>query len=132
MVTIENNKRCFVYLWLRLERTRQLLNAQGKRFCIRNVLKSWFGTEATDDFIWEVCHKAAVDDVPQEGWNELPLPSLYPRKHREMLRAIVATRLGISYWKINLKALDRAYSIAFPESTAINVGKKRVKGNVVS
>jgi hypothetical protein len=113
-----------VYLWLRLESTRQLLNAQGKRFCIRNVLKSWFGTEATDDFIWEVCHKAAVDDVPQEGWNELPLPSLYPRKHRELLRAIVATRLGISYWKINLNALDKAYSVAFPESTAINVNKK--------
>ena len=124
MVTIENNKRCFVYLWLRLERTRHHLNAQGRRFCIRNVLKSWFGTEATDDFIWEVCHKATVDDVPQEGWNELPLPSLYPRKHRELLRAIVATRLGISYWKINLNALDKAYSVAFPESTAINVNKK--------
>ena len=131
MITIENNKRCFVYLWLRLESTRQLLNAQGKRFCIRNVLKSWFGTAATDDFIWEVCHKAAVDDVPQEGWNELPLPSLYPRKHRELLRAIVATRLGISYfYGVNLNALDKAYSVAFPESTAINVGKKRVESNV--
>ena len=65
----------------------------------------------------------------QEGWNELPPPSLYPRKHREFLRAIVAVRLGISYWKVNLKALDAAYSIAFPNSTPINVNKKskRVK-----
>jgi hypothetical protein len=61
----------------------------------------------------------------QEGWNELPLPSLYPRNHRELLRAIVAVKMGISYWRINLKALDAAYSIAFPNSTSINVNKKK-------
>jgi len=33
-------------------------------------------------------------------------------------------QLGISYWKVNLKALDKAYSIAFPNSTPINVNKK--------
>ena len=66
-----------------------------QRFCIRNVLKSWFPAEATDDlpsashltlghqqaslhgprsfddFIWKVCHLSE-----QEGWNELPPPSL--------------------------------------------------------
>ena len=125
MIEIQNSQECFVQLWLRLERTRRLLGGQYKRFCIRNVLKAWFGYEATSDFIWEVCHLAAVDDEPQEGWNELPLPSLYPRKHRELLRAIVAVRLGISYWKINQKALDKAYSIVFPNSTPINVNKKK-------
>ena len=124
MITIENSQECFVGLWRKLERTRQLLGGQYKRFCIRHVLKAWFGGEATDDFIWNVCHKAVVDDEPQEGWNELPAPSLYPRKHRELLRAIVAVRLGISYYKVNLKALDSAYSIAFPHSTPINVNKK--------
>ena len=103
-----------------LERTRRLLRGQYKRFCIRHVLRSWFGVEATDDFIWEVCRKCE-----QEGWDELPLPSLYPRKHRELLRAIVSVKLGISYYKINLKALDKAYSIAFPKSTPINVNKKK-------
>ena len=122
---IENNQEYFVQLWRRLERTRRLLGGQYKRFCIRNVLKAWFGYEASDDFIWEVCHRAAVDDEPQEGWNALPLPSLYPRKHRELLRAIVSVRLGISNYKVNLKALDKAYSIAFPESTTINVNKKK-------
>ena len=117
---IENTQECFVQLWLRLERTRRLLGGQYKRFCIRNVLKSWFPAEANDNFIWEVCHLCE-----QEGWNELPLPSLYPRKHRELLRAIVAVRLGISYYKIDLKALDAAYSIAFPNSTPINVNKKK-------
>ena len=120
MIVIQNNQECFVRLWLRLERTRQFLKGQYRRFCIRNVLKSWFGYEASDDFIWEVCHLCE-----QEGWNELPLPSLFPRNHRELLRAIVAVRLGISFYRIDLKALDSAYSIVFPKSTAINVNKKR-------
>ena len=124
-MNIENNQECFVQLWRKLERTRRLLGGQYKRFCIRNVLKAWFGYEASDDFIWEVCHRAAVDDEPQEGWNALPLPSLYPRKHRELLRAIVSVRLDISKYKVNLKALDKAYSIVFPESTTINVNKKK-------
>ena len=120
MVKIENNQECFVQLWRMLERTRRLLGGQYKRFCIRNVLKAWFGYEATDDFIWEVCMFCE-----QEGWNELPPPSLYPRKHRELLRAVVAVRLGISFYKkVNLKALDKAYSIAFPNSTPIDVNKK--------
>ena len=117
---IENTQECFVMLWRKLERTRRLLGGQHKRFCIRNVLKSWFGYEANDNVIWEVCHLC-----DQEGYNELPIPSLYPRKHRELLRAIVSVQLGISYYKINLKALDKAYSIAFPNSTPINVNKKR-------
>ena len=73
------------------------------------MLKAWFGYEATDDFIWEVCQLSE-----QEGWNELPI----------LLRAIVAVRLGISFYKIDLKALDKAYSIAFPTSTPINKNKK--------
>ncbi len=120
MVKIENNQDCFVQLWHRLERTRRFLGGQYKRFCIRNLLKSWFGGEATDDMIWEVCHLCE-----QEGWNELPLPSLYPRKHRELLRAIVAVSTGISFWRIDLKALDSAYSVAFPHSTPLNVNKKK-------
>ena len=120
MMEIQNNQECFVQLWLRLERTRRLLGGQYKRFCIRRVLKSWFGFEANDDFIWEVCSRCG-----QEGWNELPLPSLYPRKHRELLRAIVSVKLGISYYKVDLKALDAAYSIAFPKSTPLNVNKKK-------
>ena len=117
-----NTQECFVQLWLRLERTRHLLGGQYKRFCIRRVLKTWFGYEANDNFIWEVCSRCN-----QEGWNELPLPSLYPRKHRELLRAIVSVKLGISYFRVDLKALDTAYSIAFPKSTPLNVNKKKVK-----
>ena len=121
-MNVENNQECFVLLWRKLERTRRLLGGQYKRYCIRNVLKTWFGYEANDDFIWQVCHLSE-----QEGWNELSAPSLYPRQHRELLRAIVAVRTGISYYKIDLKALDSAYSIAFPNSTPINVNKKKRK-----
>ena len=120
MMEIQNTQECFVQLWLRLERTRRLLQGQYKRFCIRRVLKSWFGLEADDNFIWEVCSRCE-----QAGLDELPLPSLYPRKNRELLRAIVSVKLGISYYKIDLKALDAAYSIAFPKSTPINVNKKK-------
>ena len=120
MIEIENSQACFVQLWRKLERTRQLLGRQYKRFCIRNVLRSWFGGEATDDYIWEVCNRC-----DQAGWDELPPPSLYPRKHRELLRAIVAVKTGISFHKIDLKALDAAYCIAFPNSTPINVNKKK-------
>ena len=119
-MNIDNTQECFVQLWLRLERTRRLLGGQYKRFCIRRVLKTWFGFEANDNFIWEVCSRC-----DQEGWNELQAPSLYPRKHRELLRAIVSLKTGISFYKVDLKALDKAYSIAFPESTPINVNKKK-------
>ena len=125
MVKIENNKECFVQLWRRLERTRQMLGAQYKRFCIRNVLKAWFGVQATDDFIWEVCHHTIVDDEWACGNDMLKPPSLYPRKHREFLRAIVAVSLGITLRKVDLKALDAAYSEAFPNSTPLNVNKKK-------
>ena len=126
---IENTQDCFVQLWLRLERTRRLFQAQYKRFCIRRVLQAWFGVEATDDFIWEVCHLASEMLEEEEavyGWDQLPRPKLHPRKHRELLRAIVAARLRIGMRKVNLRALDAAYSIAFPKSTPINVNKKRL------
>ncbi len=120
MIQVENSQQSFVLLWLLLERTRRLLGCQCKRYCIRNVLKAWFGPAANDNMIWEVCHQC-----DQEGWNELQKPSLYPRQHRELLRAIVAVRTGISYYKIDLKALDSAYSIAFPHSTPLNINKKK-------
>ena len=122
---ISNNQACFVQLWRRLERTRQMLGGQYKRFCIRNVLKAWFGPLATDDFIWEVCHHTIVDDEWACGNDMLKPPSLYPRKHREFLRAIVAVSLGITLRKVDLKALDAAYREAFPNSTPLNVNKKK-------
>ena len=125
MITIENTQECFVQLWLQLERTRRLLAGQYKRFCIRHILKSWFGTQANDDFIWEVCQRTIIDDESVCGYDALPPPSLHPRMHRELLRAIVSVCLGIGMRKVNLKALDSAYSIAFPNSTPIHVNKKK-------
>ena len=132
MNEIENTQECFVRLWRKLERTRRLLGGQHKRFCIRNVLKAWWGDEATDDVVWEVCRRASLmlesdndDYKPVYGNDLLPLPSLYPRKHRELLRAIVSVTLDIGMRKVDLKALDAAYSIAFPQSTPMNVNKKK-------
>ena len=125
---IQNNKECFVQLWLQLERTRQLFGMQYKRFCIRRVLRSWMPIEATDDFIWEVCDKTSLGfGDPIYGYDELPPPSLKPRKSREFLRALVAQKLGIGVRQVSLKELDKAYSIVFPRSTKINVNKKKHK-----
>ena len=125
MIEIRNDYECFVQLWLRLERTRQMFGMQYKRFCIRRVLQSWLGSEATDDFVWEVCFNTVVDEQQMYGYDILPAPSLHPRKSREFLRALVAVKLGIGMRKVDLKALDRAYSAAFPHSTPLNVNKKR-------
>jgi hypothetical protein len=38
---------------------------------------------------------------------------------------LVSVTLGIGIRKVSLHALDRAYSIAFPNSTPINVNKKK-------
>ena len=127
MITIENNYECFVALWRQLERTRQLFGMQYRRFCIRRVLVSWLGSEATDDLIWEVCFNTVVDGEQLYGLDELPAPALHPRASREFLRALVAVRLGIGMRKVDLKALDRAYSEAFPHSTPLNVNKKKKK-----
>ena len=121
---IQNTKECFVQLWLLLKRTRRFLRGKHNRFCIRHILKLWFDSEATDQFIWEVCR-----ECEQEGWNELPPPSLYPRPHRELLRALVAVKLGLSARKVHLHELDAAYSIAFPNSTPLNVNKKKRMGH---
>ena len=125
MIPVENTQECFVQLWLRLERTRQLLAGQYKRFCIRNILRSWFGLRATDDFIWEVCFKGTTGELTLNGMDKLPPPTLAPRKHRELLRALVAVYLNIGMRKVHLSELDKAYSQAFSESTPINVNKKK-------
>ena len=127
MITITNTQECFVLLWRKLEHTRCLLGGQCRRFCIRNVLKSWMGPEATDNLIWDVCREATLsldENNPLCGWDELPPPSLHPLRHREWLRALVALRLGIGMRKVDLHALDRAYTVAFPHSTPINKSKK--------
>ena len=125
MIEIRNDYECFVALWRKLERTRQMLGMQYRRFCIRRVLVSWFGSEATDDFIWEVCFNTVVDGEQMYGLDEIPAPMLHPRASREFLRAVVAVRLGIGMRKVDLKALDRAYSEAFPYSTPLNISKKK-------
>ena len=127
MIEIRNDYDCFVALWRQLERTRQLFGMQYRRFCIRRVLVSWLGDEATDDMIWEVCFNTVVDDEQMYGLDLLPAPALHPRACREFLKALVAVRLGIGVRKVDLKALDKAYSEAFPHSTPLNVAKKKRK-----
>ena len=91
------------------------------------MLKTWFLGEAN-----ERLYLGGVQPL-WSSWlgRTSSAVALSPRKHHELLRAIVAIKTGISYYKIDLKALDSAYSIAFPTSTPINVNKKR-KDNVAT
>ena len=123
IMLIENTKECFVQLWQQLERTRQLLGGQHRRFCARHILKSWLGLTATDDFIWEVCLRASRTGHEVCGYDELP-PSTHPRVHREILIALVQVSLKIGKQNVRLRELDEAYRIAYPNSTPLNVGKK--------
>lgn len=119
-IEIENTEECFVQLWRLIRRSRRVMRLNCKHFCIRRILQLWFDGQANNEFIWQVCNMCG-----QCGWDRLPSPSLYPRQHREFLRAVVAARLGISYYQVNLRAIDRAYSKVFINSTPINVNKKK-------
>ena len=92
---IQDTETCYLQLWLMLESTRLSLREQYKRYCIRNICL-----------------------------NELPLPDVDPRPHRELLRATVAAILKTGMNGINLMALDRAYRIAYPDGITLNVNKK--------
>ena len=52
--------------------------------------------------------------------NSLSVPA-----RSEFLRALVAYKLGIGVRQVDLKAFDAAYRVAFPNSTPINVNKKK-------
>lgn len=119
-IEIENTEECFVQLWRLIRRSRRVMRLNCKHFCIRRILQLWFDGQANNEFIWQVCNMCG-----QCGWDRLPSPSLYPRQHREFLRAVVAVRLGISFYQVNLRAIDRAYSKVFINSTPINVNKKK-------
>ena len=119
-IEIENTEECFVQLWRLIRRSRRVMRLNCKHFCIRRILQLWFDGQANNEFIWQVCNMCG-----QCGWDKLPSPSLYPRQHREFLRAVVAVRLGISFYQVNLRAIDKAYSKVFINSTPINVNKKK-------
>ena len=125
-IEIRNTQECFVALWRELERTRRDFWMRGRRFCVRRIVQSWLGPEATDDFIWEVCEQASSYlEEPLYGYDLLPRPTLFPQRSREFLRALVATKLGISIRDVRLGPLNAAFSIAFPQCTAINTEKKK-------
>ena len=97
-------------------------------------MRSWFSRGALprpkgeeisfDDLVWQVCRLTSPDgDIL--GWTELPPPSLAPRVHREMIRALTQVALGLNYQQVKLKELDEAYCKVFSHSASLNVRKRR-------
>ena len=60
----------------------------------------------------------------EDGWRAAFVLLTRTYYHKYRLYTIVSVKTGISYYKVDLKALDRAYSVAFPKLTSINVNKK--------
>lgn len=121
---MNNDYDSFVRLWLKLDSTRQMFLQQGHCFCIRRILQFWaregfIPSPLDEEKVFSICRKCSV-----LGYDVLPSPGLYPRQHREFLRALVSELLGIGVRGINLRALDSAYREAFPHSIPINVVKK--------
>lgn len=126
---IENTSACMERMWHLLVKTKVVLKVSHKRFCPLNVLKLWheeglFSAKqiggGMDEAYFEVCHLAEL-----EGLERLPCIPLYPRKHRELIRAVIAVNCGIGMRHVNLRELDRTFSIVFPYATKINVSKKK-------
>ncbi len=80
-----------------------------------------------DDLVWHVCRIASPSGEIL-GWTELPPPTLAPRVHRELLRALTQVVLGLNYQQVKLKELEAAYRAAFPGGAKLNVSKKTAKG----
>ena len=136
---IENTLECFVQLWQQLEHTRQLLEAQYNRFCVRSVIRNWVrlgiidlhppdgqssDSQLFNDLVWQVCMRASRSGNEVYGLDQLPPPSTHPRIHREILRALVMVTLHLGAHNVRLRDLDKAYHLAFPRSTPLNIPKK--------
>ena len=55
----------------------------------------------------------------------MPPPKLWPRKNRELLRAIVSVVLNIGIRKVDAKALNKAYEEAFPQGNKLKSDRKK-------
>ena len=122
---IDNTLESFVELWTSLEQTRQLFVVQGRRYCVRRILRSWFPTTANDFFVWKVCKYANTNNYEFTGFDLLPPPSINPIPHRFLIRGLVQASLGLGQHNVRLNDIDKAYSIAFPGSRPINISKKK-------
>lgn len=117
---IENNKACFIQLWKQLDETYKAFRRDYKRFCMRSIVRNWLPQWVTEDRLWEIYTRSEL-----EGYEELPDPALYPRKHRMFLQALVSTYLGIGKRAVKLPELDQAYKKAFSRGAALNINKKK-------
>lgn len=106
-------------LWLKLNETFKAFQHDYKRFCVRNIVRSWMGRGVSENFLWEVCTISGL-----EGYQELRMPELYPHQSRMLLYALIRAHLGLGRMGVKLPELDHAYSLAFGKGRKLNIGKK--------
>lgn len=117
-----NDVMYYARLWRMLERYRQWCMENHKRFCLRRVVKLYFGeTVMLERQILQACRISLLG-----GYEELPPAASHPRRQREMVRALACMELGLTERRINLHLMDAAYSVVFPDSTPLNINKKKL------
>ena len=85
-------------------------------------MKLYFTINALSHCDWKDCTAQLVEEVQDK---HVLLVAEENNVDCNAVRVHFAGKTGISFYKINLKALDAAYSIAFPKSTPLNVNKKK-------
>ena len=103
----------------KLQRIKRIILNNNNPLNIRRSKDQWQGMKKTQSDS-SFCQFETFED----GWRAAFVLLTRTYYHKYRLYTIVSVKTGISYYKVDLKALDRAYSVAFPKSTSINVNKK--------
>jgi hypothetical protein len=118
---IQHDYETYVRLWRLLRRTRRLFKERHVMFCPRRILQEWLPDEATDQFIYDVCHQAGL-----EGYTLLPSPYESALESRDFLIGFLSRYLHISCPVVIYPLMVRAFHEVYPK--AKGSVKRRRKG----
>ena len=108
---IRNDYDTYVRLWRLLRRTRRLFRERHVMFCPRRILQEWLPDEATDQFIYDVCHQAGL-----EGYTLLPSPYESALESRDFLIGFLSRYLHISCTVVIYPLMVRAFHEVYPKA----------------
>ena len=108
---IRNDYDTYVRLWRLLRRTRRQFRERHVMFCPRRILQEWLPDEATDQFIYDVCHQAGL-----EGYTLLPSPYESALESRDFLIGFLSRYLHISCTVVIYPLMVRAFHEVYPKA----------------
>ena len=108
---IQHDYETYVRLWRLLRRTRRLFKERHVMFCPRRILQEWLPDEATDQFIYDVCHQAGL-----EGYTLLPSPYESALESRDFLIGFLSQYLHIGSPIVCYSLMSRAFHEVYPKA----------------